>query len=210
VRILVVDHEDSFTWNLVHAFGELGGGVPEVVQSRELDVAALCADLPQLVVLSPGPGHPARPADAGRTLALLGALPPTLPIFGVCFGLQLLAVHAGARVVAAPEPVHGKSVAVRHGGHPLFAGVASGAPMMRYHSLVVDAATLRAPWRPIAWSPRDEVMAIEASGRPAWAVQFHPESIGSPDGGRLLANVLELARAALRHDSSRGDSSGHP
>ena len=196
MRIVVVDHEDSFTWNLVHAFGELGDGVPEVVQSRDLDITNLLARAPNLVVLSPGPNHPARPEDAGRTLALLRALPATCPCFGVCFGLQLLAIHAGARVVAAPEPVHGKSVAVRHEGHPLFEGIASGAPMMRYHSLIADAATLRPPWRAIAWSPRNEVMAIEAAGRPAWAVQFHPESIGLLDGMRLIANVVAMVRRA--------------
>jgi anthranilate synthase/aminodeoxychorismate synthase-like glutamine amidotransferase len=194
VTIVVVDHEDSFTWNLVHAFGELGACVPEVVQSRELDVARLARRALDLLVLSPGPGHPARPGDAGRTLALLRALPPEVPCFGVCFGLQLLALEGGATVVPAREPVHGRSVAVRHDGHPLFAGIEPGASMMRYHSLVVDAATLRAPWRAIAWSPAGEVMAIEAAGRPTWAVQFHPESIGSPDGTRLLANVLGLAR----------------
>ena len=201
MTILVVDHEDSFTWNLVHAFGELGACVPEVVQSRDLDVARVARRATDLLVLSPGPGHPARPEDAGRTLALLRALPPAVPCFGVCFGLQLLALHAGASVVPARAPVHGKSVAVRHDGHALFAGIESGAPMMRYHSLVVDAATLRPPWRAIAWSPDGEVMALAAAGRPAWAVQFHPESIGSPDGTRLLANVLELARrsAASAH-----------
>jgi anthranilate synthase/aminodeoxychorismate synthase-like glutamine amidotransferase len=198
VRILVVDHEDSFTWNLVHAFGELDHCVPAVVQSRDLDIARIVAAPPELLVLSPGPGHPATKGDAGRTLELLRALPLTVPCFGVCFGLQLMATLAGARVVAAPEPVHGKSVAVRHDGHPLFEGIASGAAMMRYHSLVADGATLRPPWRALAWSPRDEVMAIEATDRPAWAVQFHPESIGSPDGARLLANVLALARARGR------------
>lgn len=196
MTIVVVDHEDSFTWNLVHAFGALGECEPEVVQSRELDVGRVARRAADLLVLSPGPGHPARAGDAGRTLALLRALPPQLPCFGVCLGLQLLATHGGAQVVAAREPVHGKSVAVRHEGHPLFAGIESGAPMMRYHSLVVDAATLRAPWRAIAWSPDGEVMAIAAAGRPAWAVQFHPESIGSPDGMRLLANVLGLARGS--------------
>jgi anthranilate synthase/aminodeoxychorismate synthase-like glutamine amidotransferase len=196
VRILVVDHQDSFTWNLVHAFGELAAAEPVVVDSRAIDVAEVVARPPDLVVLSPGPGHPADPAASGRTLALLRALPPSAPLFGVCFGLELLAVHAGGRVVAAYEPVHGKSVAVRHDGHALFEGVASGTPMMRYHSLVADPATLRAPWRPIAWSPREEVMALAADGRPAWAVQFHPESIGSPDGARLLANVVALARRA--------------
>lgn len=196
MRILVVDHQDSFTWNLVHAFGELVASEPEVVDSRAIDVARVAARPPDLTVLSPGPGHPADPAASGRTLDLLRALPATAPLFGVCFGLELLALHAGGRVVAAHEPVHGKSVAVRHDGHALFAGVASGAAMMRYHSLVADAASLRAPWRPVAWSPRDEIMALVADGRPVWAVQFHPESIGSPDGARLLANVVALARRA--------------
>jgi len=196
VRILVVDHQDSFTWNLVHAFGALAASEPEVVDSRAIDVAGVAARPPDLLVLSPGPGHPADPAASGRTLELLRALPPSAPLFGVCFGLELLAVHAGGRVVAARAPVHGKMVAVRHDGHALFDGVASGTPMMRYHSLVADGASLRAPWRPIAWSPRDEVMALAADGRPAWAVQFHPESIGSPDGPRLLENVVRLARRA--------------
>jgi para-aminobenzoate synthetase component 2 len=193
VRIVVVDHQDSFTWNLVHALGESAAGLPEVVDSRELDVAALAADPPRLLVLSPGPGHPADPAAAGRTPELLRRLPREVPLFGVCLGLQLLALHAGARVVAAAAPVHGHALAVDHDGHALFAGVASGAPMMRYHSLVVEPATLRRPWRTIARSRSGEVMAIAADDRPALAVQFHPESIGSPDGTRLLRNVVALA-----------------
>jgi len=196
VTIVVVDHQDSFTWNLVHALGELTASVPDVVDSRSLDVDRLASHPPDLLVLSPGPGDPADPIAAGRTPELLRRLPPRVPCFGVCFGLQLMARHAGARVVRALEPVHGRSVAIEHDGHALFDGIARGAAMMRYHSLVVDAATLREPWRAIAWSPRDEVMAIVATDRPAFAVQFHPESIGSPDGMRLLANVTLLARAA--------------
>ena len=194
VRILVVDHQDSFTWNLVHAFGARGERPRSSTAVRSTSRASRAP--PDLLVLEPRTGPSADPAASGRTLELLRALPPSAPLFGVCFGLELLAVHAGGRVVAARDPVHGKMVAVRHDGHALFDGVASGTPMMRYHSLVADGASLRAPWRPIAWSPRDEVMALAADGRPAWAVQFHPESIGSPDGPRLLENVLRLARGA--------------
>jgi len=199
VRIVVVDHQDSFTWNLVHAFGELGACEPRVVGHRGFSAAALRLDPPDLLGRAPGPAPPSARAGAGATLDELLRLPPQLPCFGVCLGLQLIAAAAGAAVVAAPEPVHGHAVAIVHDGHALFDGIATGEPMMRYHSLVVDAATLRAPLQVIARSPRNEVMALAASDRPTWAVQFHPESIGSPAGTRLIANVIELARRAPRN-----------
>ena len=194
MRIVLVDHHDSFTWNLAHLFGALLGGLPEVVESDALDVGALAAVPPDLVLLGPGPGHPADPA-AARSLALIAALRGRAPLFGVCLGLQLLAVAAGGRVVRAAQPMHGKGSAIVHDGKRLFAGLPPRVPMMRYHSLVAERATLPAALQVVASSETGEVMALEEPAARACAVQFHPESIGSPLGAKLAANVIEWARA---------------
>ncbi len=193
MRIVLVDHHDSFAWNLVHLFGVVVGRAPEVVQSAELDVAAVLRDPPELLLIGPGPGHPADPQSAGRSLELIGAARGRVPLFGVCFGLQLLVVAAGGRVVAAMRPMHGKRSRLHHGGTRLFAGLPGGVAMMRYHSLVAARVTLPPGTEVVAESATGEVMAIEQEG--ACAVQFHPESIGSEEGERLAGNVVRWARS---------------
>jgi anthranilate synthase/aminodeoxychorismate synthase-like glutamine amidotransferase len=203
-RVLLVDHHDSFTWNLAHGLGEEVGELPEVVQSDALDVARVVAAPPDLVVLGPGPGHPSVAADAGRSLELIAALtaptgrstpilPPPVPVFGVCFGLQLLVVACGGRVVPALEPMHGKECPVEHDGRGLFARLDSPTTVMRYHSLVAERASLPRELEVVAQSREGEVMAVAHRTRPWWAVQFHPESVGTPLGATLLRNVVELA-----------------
>src|SRR5205823_3983091 len=129
-----------------HGFGALTGVLPEVVQSDELDVARVAASRPDLVLFGPGPGHPSVAADAGRSLELIRALTPNrdapVPIFGVCFGLQLLVVASGGRVVPAFEPMHGKECGVEHAGRGLFARLDSPTTVMRYHSLVARRESL--------------------------------------------------------------------
>jgi anthranilate synthase/aminodeoxychorismate synthase-like glutamine amidotransferase len=196
VKVLLVDHQDSFTWNLAHAIGAWTGELPRVADSREVEPERVAAAPPDLLVLGPGPGHPANPADAARSLELLAALPPHVPVFGVCFGLQLLVTALGGTVVPAAEPVHGKSRPVLHGGSRLFAGLPSPVSMMRYHSLVAERSSLPRHLRVAGESPEREVMAVEHESRPLFAVQFHPESVGSPLGSTLLRNALALARTA--------------
>lgn len=196
MRVVLIDHHDSFTWNLAHQFGERLGALPEVVRCDALDPAALAARPPDLVLLSPGPGHPAQPGYA-RSRAAIEALRGRAPCFGVCLGLQLLVVAEGGRVVRG-EPRHGRIWPVSHDGCGLFAGLPSPASMMRYHSLLAERGTLPASLRVVACTPEGEVMAVERSDGLACAVQFHPESVGSRDGGRLADNVLDWARARRR------------
>jgi anthranilate synthase/aminodeoxychorismate synthase-like glutamine amidotransferase len=201
--VLLVDHQDSFTWNLAHAIGAFTGALPSVVDSRAVEPARVAAAPPDLLVLGPGPGHPAVPRDAARSLELLRALPVATPVFGVCFGLQLIVTAAGGEVVRARAPVHGKSSTILHDGTGPFRGLAAPARMMRYHSLVADRTTLPSELIVTARSPEGEVMAIAHRERPLWAVQFHPESVGSPDGTRLIENVLELAQRASARTAAR-------
>jgi len=203
MRIVVVDHRDSFTWNLVHDLGELDGSEPLVVDAHKAGPDEVIAARPDLVVIGPGPGHPADPTDAGSSPATLRASLGRVPVFGVCFGMQLLAVDLGARVSRAAEIVHGKSVDVRHDHGPLFAGLPSPVAMMRYNSLAVERASLPPELRVAAEDARGEVMALAHAHLPAWGVQFHPESVGSPEGRRLIRNVLALARP-IRASNSPG------
>jgi anthranilate synthase component 2 len=205
--VLLVDHQDSFTWNLAHAFGACTGELPRVVDSRKLDSRELAAKPPGLVVLGPGPGHPANPRDAARSLEAIRELGRATPLFGVCFGLQLIVTALGGTVGRARAPVHGKSSPIRHDGTGLFAGLASPAAMMRYHSLVAERASLPRELLVTGDTSQEEVMAIAHATRPIWAVQFHPESVGSPDGAKLIGNVVAMARAARtgRRASARGE-----
>jgi len=191
-QLLIVDNYDSFTFNLVQALGAFGARV-EVVRNDAVDVATICSDPPRALVLSPGPG---RPQSAGASLALVRALSGRLPILGVCLGHQAIGAAFGARIIPAPEVVHGKTCRVVHEGGPLFAGVPSPFRAARYHSLVIDETDLAAsPLEVIARSPEGLMMAIRHREHPTYGVQFHPESILTRHGPRLLSNFLSLARA---------------
>lgn len=187
--ILVVDHYDSFVYNLVQL---VRGSDREatVLRSDELSAAEAAALAPDAVVLSPGPG---RPESAGCMVELVGALPADTPVLGVCLGHQALAVALGATVERAPEPVHGKASPIRHTGRPLFAGVPTSFPAGRYHSLVVRREGLPPELSVTAESEDGLVMALEHREKPRFGVQFHPESILTPAGPRILANFLALA-----------------
>ncbi len=189
--ILVLDNYDSFTFNLVQALGGLGCAL-RVVRNDAVDVAAALALDPQAIVLSPGPG---RPEEAGCCVELIRRA-GRVPLLGVCLGHQALAVAFGGRVVHAPEVVHGKTAAVHHAGERLFAGLPQPFQAARYHSLVVDRRTLPEVFRIDAWTDDGLVMAVSHRERPLYGVQFHPESIATPDGPALLANFLALAGVA--------------
>lgn len=189
--VLVIDNHDSFTFNLVQALGALGAHV-EVVTSDRIDVAAIVARRPSHVVISPGPG---RPEEAGASLsiaraALEGALGGTR-LLGVCLGHQCLGQAAGARVIAARRLVHGRADTIVHDGVGIFDGLPAALSVGRYHSLAVDEASLPASLVVSARSPDGEVMALRhASGR-VDGVQFHPESVLTPEGPALLARFVE-------------------
>jgi len=186
--ILVVDHYDSFTYNLVQLIEGLGA-IAEVVRSDAEPAEALVARRPGAVVLSPGPG---RPEDAGCFIELLGLLPEETPVLGVCLGHQAMSIAAGGRVERA-RPVHGKASKVHHGGSGIFEGVPDPFEAARYHSLVVEADTLPHELELTAWSDDAAVMATRHRSLPWYGVQFHPESILTPEGPAIVRNFLRVA-----------------
>ena len=193
--ILVLDNYDSFTYNLVQYLGELGAD-PVVHRNDAITVDAALALAPAAVVISPGPGVP---EDAGITVPLIRAIADHCPVLGVCLGHQGIAVAFGGRVVRADRLMHGKPGRVAHDGDDLFAGIPSPFSAMRYHSLIVERASLPEVLAITAWSddrPRAaEIMAVRHRTLPVHGVQFHPESIGTGHGKQFLENFLRLAGA---------------
>lgn len=185
-RLVLVDNYDSFTFNLVQYLGELGAAV-EVHRNDQIDVEGIRARHPDGVVLSPGP---CTPDQAGVTLPVIRALGGELPILGVCLGHQAIGQAYGGRVVRNARIVHGKASPVRHRGRGLFAGLPSPFAAGRYHSLVVERATLPRELAITAWTDEGEIMGLRHRRLPVEGVQFHPESILTDGGKRLLANWL--------------------
>ena len=192
--LLLIDNYDSFTYNLFHYLGELG---EEVVVKRndQITVQDALALNPQSIVLSPGPCDPDR---AGICLALINAAAGRVPILGVCLGHQAIGQAYGGKVVRAPEPMHGKLSAIHHTGKSVFRGLEDGFPATRYHSLVIDRATLPASLEITAETDDGIIMGVMHKTQPVHGVQFHPESIASAHGHALLQNFLRLARTAPR------------
>jgi anthranilate synthase component II len=190
--ILVIDNYDSFTFNLVQHLGELGAELV-VRRNDEISVDDVGRMMPTAIVISPGP---CAPAQAGISVPVVRRWGSTIPILGVCLGHQAIGEAYGGRVVRAGRVMHGKTSLVRHEAAGLFAGIPSPMQVMRYHSLVVEPATLPAELTVLARASDDdgEVHAVRHRSHPVWGVQFHPESIMTPDGKTLLRNFLELAR----------------
>ncbi|HUP46145.1 MAG TPA: aminodeoxychorismate/anthranilate synthase component II [Thermoanaerobaculia bacterium] len=184
--MVVVDNYDSFTYNLVQQIERLSGRQLVVVRNDAFDPAALIAERPQAIVISPGPGIPSR---AGRTLDLLRAN-DSIPILGVCLGHQALAEAFGARIVRGTVPVHGKVTEVRHRGERLFAGCPQPMQTARYHSLVIERETLPKDLLVDADTADGVVMAVSHRERPFYGIQFHPESFGTSSGDQLIVNFL--------------------
>ena len=193
--LFILDNYDSFTYNLVQLFGELGQE-PVVYRNDALTVEEVLALKPRAAVLSPGP---CTPRDAGILVPLVRALAGKIPVLGVCLGHQAIGEAFGGRVVRADRLMHGKTCPVLHEADELFEGIPSPVTGMRYHSLVVEPASLPQDLVITAWSadrPKDaEIMAMKHRKYPIYGVQFHPESIGTEHGKRLLENFLGVARA---------------
>lgn len=189
-RVLLIDNYDSFTHNLYQYLGELGAQV-QVVRNDELDLAGIVARAPTHIVISPGPGHPGRARDFGVCGEVIRAL-TELPILGVCLGHQGIALNFGGTIIPAPEVMHGKTDCIEHTTEGLFEGLPQPLEVMRYHSWIVDEATLPAELEVTARNPRGLIMALRHRSRPLWGVQFHPESIGTPHGHGILANFLRV------------------
>ena len=194
MRVLLVDNYDSFTFNLAQLVGGLGA---EVIVRRNdaVDVAGVDALAPTHVILSPGPGHPGVPRDFGVCAALVrrAAASAQPPLLGVCLGHQGIAHHLGGVVARAPAIVHGKTSPIRHRGDGLFAGLPDGFAAMRYHSWIVDPASLPAALEATAWTDDGLLMGLAHRTRPLLGVQFHPESFATEGGARILSNFLEIS-----------------
>ncbi len=189
-RVALIDNFDSFVFNLYQAIGALTGEPPEVFRNDALTVDQLAAWKPTHLVLSPGPGNPEQPERVGICVEAVQRLGPALPVLGVCLGHQAIGVAYGAEAVRAKVPMHGKPSAIHHRGHPLFAGLAQPFEAMRYHSLVLREESLPPALEIIATLEDGTVMAVAHRKHPVLGVQFHPESIGTPEGSALLHNFL--------------------
>ena len=187
--ILVIDNYDSFTYNLVQYLGELGTQ-PVVRRNNEVTLDEIAALAPERIVISPGPG---RPEHAGITLDVITRFGPSTPVLGVCLGHQAIGMAFGGSVIRANAPMHGKTSAITHDGRGVFAGISTPLTVARYHSLVVD----RKDWPDtleITAETEDDgtVMALRHRQHPIHGVQFHPESIMTREGHRLLRNFLKV------------------
>jgi len=188
VRILLIDNYDSFTYNLVQAFATLGAEVM-VYRNDMLSIAEALALDPTHLVISPGPG---KPDDAGISLDMIEACAETMPILGVCLGHQCLVQAFGGKIVRADRLMHGKTSPVTHDGGQLFSGMASPFEAGRYHSLCVDEATLPAELLVTAKTARNEIMGVRHRTLALEGVQFHPESVLTPEGDMLMENFMRI------------------
>jgi len=193
VRVLLLDNHDSFTFNLAQYLGELGA-VVEVVLSDRIAVADVHEARCDAVVLSPGPG---RPEAAGISVPLVRERAGVLPMLGVCLGHQAIVTAFGGRIESAAELVHGRTSPVRHDGRGVFEGLANPFDAARYHSLAAEKETFPDALEACAFAPDGTILGVRHRTFPLHGVQFHPESILTPSGKRLLGNFLALAGAAV-------------
>ncbi len=185
-RLLLIDNYDSFTYNLVQAFLVLGAEVL-VHRNDQIDVARAHALAPSHLVISPGPG---RPEDAGVSIDLLDAFAGELPILGVCLGHQCIVQHFGGRIVRARRLMHGKTSLVHHDGQGVYAGLPDPFEAGRYHSLMAEEASVPAELVVTARTDQAEIMGVRHHALSIEGVQFHPESVLTPQGDALMANFL--------------------
>ncbi len=190
----VIDNYDSFTYNLVQYLGTLGAAV-EVWRNDAIDVDALRAKSLEGLLISPGPGEP---KDAGVSEAALKALSGTVPVLGVCLGHQALGEVFGGRVIRAPRLMHGKTSPILHKGRGLFSGLDNPFEATRYHSLIVERESLPDVLDIVAWTPEGEIMGLKHKEHETWGVQFHPESVLTRSGLKLIENFLTLCRQQRR------------
>ena len=186
--LLVIDNYDSFTYNLVQHFGELGAD-PLVKRNDEIRLDEIGTLKPERIVISPGP---CTPNEAGISNDVIRTFGPTTPILGVCLGHQCMGHVFGGEVVRAPRLMHGKTSPILHHGKGVFSGLPSPFEATRYHSLIVRHETLPDVLRVTAWTADKEIMGLRHRDHPIWGVQFHPESILTKSGKQLIANFLAI------------------
>ena len=187
--ILVIDNYDSFVYNLARYINELGSET-QVLRNDQLSIDAIAESPPTAIVLSPGPGTP---QAAGLCIPLIQRLAPAVPILGICLGHQAIGASLGGRIVRAPEPVHGRTSRIVHDQRGLFRGLQTPMTATRYHSLLIEETSLPAELLVRARTEDGLMMALEHRQWPVFGLQFHPESILTEDGHRLLANFLRAA-----------------
>ena len=189
MKLLMIDNYDSFTYNIVQYFGELGAAV-EVYRNDEITIADMQARQPTHLVISPGP---CAPEQAGISVDAIRHFMGRLPILGVCLGHQSIGAALGARIVRAQQLMHGKTSSIRHTGEGVFAGLPEQVVVNRYHSLAIERASCPPDLVVTAWSDDDEIMGVRHRELPLQGVQFHPESILSEHGHAMLKNFLATA-----------------
>ena len=188
VRMLLIDNYDSFTYNLVQAFAALGAEVM-VYRNDMITVEEAKALEPTHLVISPGPG---RPEDAGVSLEMIGAFAEDIPVLGVCLGHQSLVHYFGGDIVRAERLMHGKTSMTKHDGKTIFEGISQPFEVGRYHSLCAEHETLPEELELTAETDRGEIMGVRHKTLPLEGVQFHPESVLTPEGDHLMANFLRM------------------
>ncbi|HEU4623618.1 MAG TPA: aminodeoxychorismate/anthranilate synthase component II [Steroidobacteraceae bacterium] len=193
-KLLLIDNYDSFTYNLVQAFLVLGADV-RVFRNDAIDVAAAQALAPTHLCISPGPGTP---YDAGVSMDMIRAFAGRIPVFGVCLGHQSIVEVFGGKVVRAGRLMHGKTSPIEHDGRTLFAGLPNPCEIGRYHSLIAQPETLPPVLEVTARTPEGEIMGVRHKDLVVEGVQFHPESVLTPDGPALMANFLKLTDGERR------------
>ena len=192
--LILIDNYDSFTYNLVHFLGELGAQ-SVVIRNDKATAEEILAQKPKAIVLSPGP---CTPNEAGVCLDLIAKAGTSIPLLGVCLGHQSIGQSYGGKVIRAPVPMHGKLSRIRHTGQGIFKGLPQDFEITRYHSLIVERASLPDCLEITAETDDGLIMGLQHKEHPVHGVQFHPESIASQYGHALLANFLELADIAPR------------
>jgi anthranilate synthase component II len=203
--VVVVDNYDSFTWNLVHLIGPLVDRIT-VVRNDETTAEALREEAPDAIVLSPGP---CTPNEAGICLDVVREVGPTVPIFGVCLGMQAIGQAFGGEVVRAPVPMHGKVSTVAHNGRSVFRGINGSFDATRYHSLVVARGSCPTDLDVTAETADGLIMGLAHRDLPIHGVQFHPESVLSENGERIVRNFLDLAGAWNRDRRDKAGAGVH-
>ena len=190
IRMLLIDNYDSFTYNLVQAFAAHGAEVM-VHRNDAIDVDEALALAPTHLVISPGPG---RPEDAGGSLAMINAFAGRVPVLGVCLGHQSIVQHYGGEIVRADRLMHGKTSMVSHDGESIFEGLSNPFEVGRYHSLCAEEGSMPVSLQVTARTDRGEIMGVRHKTLPVEGVQFHPESVLTPEGDRLMVNFMRMGQ----------------
>jgi anthranilate synthase component II len=192
MAVLIIDNYDSFTYNLFQQVGTLSGEEPIVHRNDAISLENVVQLSPTHIILSPGPGHPANARDFGICRAIITDYDPAIPVLGVCLGHQGIIAHLGGAVISAPSIVHGKVDTITHTEQGIFRDVETPLHVMRYHSLIGERSSLPPCLEIVAETSDGLVMAVRHRSRPLHGLQFHPESIGTPQGDQLIRSFLEL------------------